>query len=1519
MKTILGLDLGTNSIGWALIKQDFDNKEGEIIGLGSRIIPMSQDVLGKFDSGQSLSQTAERTGFRGARRLRERFLLRRERLHRVLNILDFLPEHYSKNIDFTKKLGQFISETEPKLVYNDNNEFIFKNSFEDMLADFKIHQPELVSNNKKVPADWTIYYLRKKALTNKIEKEELAWLLLHFNQKRGYYQLRGEEEEENPNKLVEFHSLKVIDVIADEPEKGKSDLWYSVVLENGWIYRRSSKTPLFDWLEKTKEFIVSTDLNDDGTIKTDKDGKEKRSFRAPAKTDWTLVKKKTESEIEKTNKTVGEYIYETLLQNPNQKIKGKLISTIERKLYKLELRKIVEKQVSFHTELQDSTNYLKSIEELYQNNEAHKNNISKKDFVHLLLEDILFYQRPLKSQKSLISECSFESIKYKEGDIEKTQYLKCIAKSHPLFQEFRLWQWIKNLKIYSRENDEDETFKFIDIEEKQVSLFEFLNQRKEVDQKAVLKHFKLSDKIYRWNFVEDKKYPCNETLHLIQSRIDKVKDIPSNFLNSEILEKLWHIIYSVNDKIEYEKAIVTFAKKHSLDIESFVENFRKTPPMKSEYGSYSAKAIKKLLPLMRMGKYWDWNAIDDNTKNRIEKFQTGEYDENIRTSVRDKSIHLVKNEDFRGLPLWLTSYIIYDRHAESSSNQKWKTAIDLEEYIKSFKQHSLRNPIVEQIVSETFRVVNDIWKQYGNGKEDFFNEIHVELGREMKNPAEKRKRITSQVSENENTNLRIKALLAEMMYDSTTENVRPYSPMQQDILKIYEEGVLNSNIEIPDEIAKISKTPQPTKSELIKYKLWLEQKYRSPYTGNVIPLSSLFTIDYEIEHIIPQSRHFDDSLGNKVICESAVNKLKSNKTGREFIKDHHGQIVDLGFGKTVKIFDEETYELFVKDNYSKNQSKRNKLLMEDIPEKMIERQLNDTRFISKFVMATLSNIVREDKNDDGVNSKNVLPLNGQITSSLKQSWGLNDVWNELILPRFERLNELTNSENFTTFNKKHQKQLPTVPLELSKGFSKKRIDHRHHALDALVIACSTRNHVNYLNNQNALEKGKSKDEKQKSRHDLKAVLCDKKYNDATNKNYQWEFKQPWKTFVVDSKKQLETTVVSFKQNVRVINKTVNKPEKWVMNAGLLNKKQVIQTEGNSWSIRKPMHKDTVSGIVNLRKVKENISLSNAIDNFENLLDKSLKKQIKKLISEGLDKKGILSFFKSLDNNWNKKDISKVDIYEWDNENTASRVSLDISFNDKKIDSITDSGIQKILRNHLELYKGKKDDIGKEIAPETLAFLPEGIDDMNKNITQLNNGISHQPILKVRTYETKGNKFPVGITGNKNTKYVEAAQGTNLFYAIYIDETGKRSYETIPLNIVIERQKQGLISVPETNEKGNNLLFFLSPNDLVYVPNEEEINNPNLVDFSNLSKEQAQRIYKFVSCTGGEGHFVTNNYSKEIILNENGSNNKNERMLDFKNFNTIYDERLKPIMIKSICWKLKINRLGQIVKNNGYMN
>ena len=117
MRTILGLDLGTNSIGWAVINSVIKEQTERIwIEMaGSRIIPMDAAILGDFDKGNSISQTAERTRFRGGRRLRERQLLRRERLHKVLKILGFLPEHYLKGIDFEKHTGKFLSGSEPKL------------------------------------------------------------------------------------------------------------------------------------------------------------------------------------------------------------------------------------------------------------------------------------------------------------------------------------------------------------------------------------------------------------------------------------------------------------------------------------------------------------------------------------------------------------------------------------------------------------------------------------------------------------------------------------------------------------------------------------------------------------------------------------------------------------------------------------------------------------------------------------------------------------------------------------------------------------------------------------------------------------------------------------------------------------------------------------------------------------------------------------------------------------------------------------------------------------------------------------------------------------------------------------------------------------------------------------------------------------------------------------------------------------------------------------------------------------
>ena len=177
MRKILGLDLGTNSIGWAVVNEETISDKSHITGIeaaGSRIIPMAADLMGEFERGNSVSQTKERTGYRGSRRLRERFLLRRERLHRILNILGMLPEHYSASID---RMGKFAKGSEPKIEWSkckDRYDFIFRKSFEDMLEYFKSRNPE--NSDRNIPADWTLYYLRKKALSQNEIKELYAML-----------------------------------------------------------------------------------------------------------------------------------------------------------------------------------------------------------------------------------------------------------------------------------------------------------------------------------------------------------------------------------------------------------------------------------------------------------------------------------------------------------------------------------------------------------------------------------------------------------------------------------------------------------------------------------------------------------------------------------------------------------------------------------------------------------------------------------------------------------------------------------------------------------------------------------------------------------------------------------------------------------------------------------------------------------------------------------------------------------------------------------------------------------------------------------------------------------------------------------------------------------------------------------------------------------------------------------------------------------------------------------------------
>ena len=138
MKKILGLDLGTNSIGWAVVNEaESEAEKSWIIKLGVRVNPLTVDEQTNFEKGKPITTNATRTLKRSMRRNLQRYKLRRENLIEVLKENGFIDD-------------------ETVLSENGN-----KTTFE-------------------------TYRLRAKAASKEISLEEFARVLLMINKKRGY-------------------------------------------------------------------------------------------------------------------------------------------------------------------------------------------------------------------------------------------------------------------------------------------------------------------------------------------------------------------------------------------------------------------------------------------------------------------------------------------------------------------------------------------------------------------------------------------------------------------------------------------------------------------------------------------------------------------------------------------------------------------------------------------------------------------------------------------------------------------------------------------------------------------------------------------------------------------------------------------------------------------------------------------------------------------------------------------------------------------------------------------------------------------------------------------------------------------------------------------------------------------------------------------------------------------------------------------------------------------------------------
>lgn len=224
----------------------------------------------------------------------------------------------------------------------------------------------------------------------------------------------------------------------------------------------------------------------------------------------------------------------------------------------------------------------------------------------------------------------------------------------------------------------------------------------------------------------------------------------------------------------------------------------------------------------------------------------------------------------------------------------------------------------------------------------------------------------------------------------------------------------------------------PTKSRIRKYMLWEEAGEKCLYCGQILTLSQCLNgDDMEVEHIIPKSVLYDDSYGNKTCACRRCNKEKGNRTALEYIraKGWEAEYMERING----LLDKKAI------SYSKHQ--RLRWLKEDIPSDFLERQLRLTQYISRQAMAILQQGIRR-----------VFASEGGVTARLRSLWGYDDILHTLNLDRYDSMGE----------TERVSREGETTEKLRIKDWSKRK-DHRHHAIDALVVASTRQGYIQRLN------------------------------------------------------------------------------------------------------------------------------------------------------------------------------------------------------------------------------------------------------------------------------------------------------------------------------------------------------------------------------------------------------------------------------------------------------------------------
>lgn len=576
---------------------------------------------------------------------------------------------------------------------------------------------------------------------------------------------------------------------------------------------------------------------------------------------------------------------------------------------------------------------------------------------------IIFHQRPLKSCKHLVAKCELERHDMEINGRMRNCGPRVAPRSSPLFQVCKIWECINNLNVRNNNNDT----LYISIEQKQ-AIFDFMNTHEKL-KIADLKSL-LGIKSREWQFgksvgaglqgnttycviakalgeYSDKEDLLRFDLHTVDGKYanavtgEIAKEIDAAF-ESQPLYRLWHTLYSISDISELHNAL---HKRFGIEDEEILDALCRIDFVKSGYGNKSSRAIRRILPYLQDGMQY--------------------YDAKCAAGYDNTTLTVEQND-----------------------------ARPLADSLSSIQKGELRQPVVEKILNQLVNLVNALMSEYGR-----FDEIRVELARELKQSREERESMSRAISK------------------ATKEN-------DEYAERIHEYGLT------------------PTRSRIQKYKMWKETGNVCMYCGQTVDVKEFLAgFGVEIEHIIPRSVLFDDSFSNKVCACRKCNKEKNNRTAYDYMKSK-------GEGEF------NAYLARVNDLWSNKQiskTKQKNLLMpaSELPDDFIARQLRESQYITKKAKEMLQSVCR-----------NVYSTSGSITDFLRHVWGWDEVLHDLNFERYRNAGLTKNVEREIDGKK--------ICVERIAEWSK-RMDHRHHAIDALTIACTKQGYIQRINNLNSLK------------------------------------------------------------------------------------------------------------------------------------------------------------------------------------------------------------------------------------------------------------------------------------------------------------------------------------------------------------------------------------------------------------------------------------------------------------------